>query len=239
MASAQRAEFEDWHSHEHLPERLGIPGFQRGSRWASATGGEGFFVMYELDRYETLTSTEYLGRLNQPTPWSVKMMPHHRNMVRSQCRIAASHGGGIGNSMLTMRLSPSPGRADELREKLDDALARVSSLPGLSGGHLLETRTPDAPPTTEQRIRGGADAAADWIVLVSGYDAQAIERIASGAIGPEALAAAGARSGAIAARYGLRYTLTAMDVPAAAQIDDERRRGAIPVTTSRAAGKGQ
>ena len=83
MAPAMRTEFEDWHSHEHFPERMGIPGFLRGSRWASAAGGEGFFVMYELDAYETLTSPHYLTRLNNPTPWSTKMMPHHRNMLRS------------------------------------------------------------------------------------------------------------------------------------------------------------
>ena len=44
MAPEARADFEDWHSHEHFPERLGIPGFRRGSRWCSAAGGEGFFV---------------------------------------------------------------------------------------------------------------------------------------------------------------------------------------------------
>ena len=48
MAREVRSDFEDWHSHEHLPERLGIPGFRRGSRWSSATGGEGVFVTYEL-----------------------------------------------------------------------------------------------------------------------------------------------------------------------------------------------
>jgi len=212
VAPAERAGFEDWHSHEHFPERLGIPGFRRGSRWASATGGEGFFTMYELERYETLTSTHYLERLNQPTPWSTKMMPLHRNMVRSQCRIAASHGMGVGNAMLTVRLSPAPGRADGLRANLDATLVRLAVLPGVIGGHLLETRTPDAPPTTEQKIRGGADATADWIVLVSGYDVEAVWQVADDALGAAALAAAGARPGVLAGLYSLRYTLTAMDV---------------------------
>lgn len=35
IAPEMRAEWEDWHSHEHMPERLGIPGFLRGSRWVS------------------------------------------------------------------------------------------------------------------------------------------------------------------------------------------------------------
>ena len=89
IRAEQRSEFGDWHSHEHFPERLGIPGFRRGSRWTSALDAEGFFVLYELEQYETLTSKGYLDRLNAPTPWSTKMMPHHLNMVRSQCRVAS------------------------------------------------------------------------------------------------------------------------------------------------------
>jgi hypothetical protein len=28
------AEFNDWYTHQHLPERVGIPGFLRGRRWS-------------------------------------------------------------------------------------------------------------------------------------------------------------------------------------------------------------
>jgi len=105
----QRAEFGDWHSHEHFPERMSIPGFCRGSRWTSETDPDGFFVLYELEQYDVLTSPGYLDRLNAPTPWSQKMMPHHLGMVRSQSRIRASFGGGVGTSLATIRLSPSAG----------------------------------------------------------------------------------------------------------------------------------
>ena len=81
-----RIEFHEWHSKEHLPERLGIPGFRRGSRWQAADE-RSYFVLYELASYDTLTSPPYLSRLNDPTPWSTKMMPLHRGMVRSQCTI--------------------------------------------------------------------------------------------------------------------------------------------------------
>jgi hypothetical protein len=167
VARAQRAEFEDWHSHEHFPERLRIPGFLRGSRWASATGGDGFFVLYELEAYETLTSPPYHERLNNPTPWSIKMMPHHRNMVRSQCRIVESCGGGVGGFTMTVCLSPQHGQHDALRKHLRNTLREVATLPGITGAHLLETDTPKADLTEEQKIRGG-DAVADWIVLLAG-----------------------------------------------------------------------
>lgn len=45
LAPRMKADFEDWHSHEHFPERLAIPGFRRGTRWTSATGREGIFQM--------------------------------------------------------------------------------------------------------------------------------------------------------------------------------------------------
>ena len=32
-------EHDRWHTHEHLPERLSIPGFRRGTRWLATDGG--------------------------------------------------------------------------------------------------------------------------------------------------------------------------------------------------------
>ena len=212
MAPAHRVEFEDWHSHEHFPERMSIPGFLRGSRWASAAGDDGFFVMYELDVYETLTSPHYLARLNDPTPWSTKMMPHHRNMVRSQCRVVESFGGGIARSIATTRVSPRPGEADTLRDRLAEVLANLSRVPGITGGHLLQTHTPDAGATQEQKIRGGADAVADWIVLVNGYDAKALADVISTPFSTASLTAAGARPAQLTSVYNLSYTLTPRDL---------------------------
>src|SRR5690349_24275245 len=85
-----RAEFEDWHTHEHMPERLSIPGFLRGTRWIALSGEPSYFILYEAARWATITAGAYVERLNDPTPWSRKMMPHHRNMMRSLCRVRAS-----------------------------------------------------------------------------------------------------------------------------------------------------
>ena len=211
MSPAQRSEFQDWHSHEHFPERMSIPGFLRGSRWANADGGEGFFVIYELADYETLTSVHYLARLNNPTPWSKKMMPHHRNMVRSQCRVIDSHGGGMAKSMITIRISPNEGSAEALRVFLGGQLAVLPTRPGITGAHLLQTKTPDAQLTEEQKIRGG-DAVADWIVLVSGYDPDELAKVAHNELGTAALTAAGALPPESCAIFNLAYSLTGPDL---------------------------
>ena len=52
----QRALFQHWHSHEHFPERLGIPGFRRASRWRQVDGGAGVLVTYELADHSVLSS---------------------------------------------------------------------------------------------------------------------------------------------------------------------------------------
>ncbi|MDF0496612.1 hypothetical protein [Bradyrhizobium yuanmingense] len=210
----QRSEFGDWHSHEHFPERMSIPGFRRGSRWTSTTDVDGFFVLYELEHYDVLTSKGYLDRLNAPTPWSTKMMPHHLGMVRSQCRIAASFGGGIAGALATIRLSPLNGRAAELQARLLDTLGALASKPGLTGAHLLLTDTPKtSSPTTEQQIRGN-DGAADWIILVSGYDIDAVDAVIAGQLSPPSLQSAGAQGGSTLGRYRLAFTMTPNDVAA-------------------------
>ena len=157
IAPEVRAEWEDWHTNEHMPERLSIPGFLRGSRWVSGTS---YFVLYELDRPETLTGPAYMERLNNPTPWSLKMMPHHRNMVRSLCDAREGFGRGLAGMLATVQ------------DRVDVAALRKRK--GISAAHLLEARPmAGVPQTAEQKMRGG-DREAKWVALVGGYDADAV-----------------------------------------------------------------
>ena len=164
VAPEVREEFDDWHAHEHMPERLAIPGFLRGSRWV---GDAGYFMLYEARSEATVTAGPYLERLNNPTPWSRKMMPHHRNMVRGLCRVEGSAGTALGQALLTVRFSGE--------SKLD--LAALASRKGLVSAHLLRNIAHPPAQTIEQKLRGG-DAAPDWIALVSGYSAEAVASVA-------------------------------------------------------------
>lgn len=211
MATEHREEFEHWHSHEHFPERMGIQGFLRGSRWSSVDNAEGFFVLYELEDYEVLTSPGYRDRLNNPTPWSTKMMPHHQDMVRSQCRLLHSAGGGIGRHALTLRLSPAEGRDAELLGHLSAIAVAFVSKPGGAAFHVLRTETPQAVSTKEQQIRGGKDKTADWVVVAVAYDTSALDALQQEALG-QGIERHGAQPGSMAARYQLTYAASANDL---------------------------
>lgn len=208
VAPEVRDEFDDWHAHEHMPERLSIPGFRRGSRWV-AEAGTGYCMLYEAADEATITSGPYLERLNAPTPWSRKMMPHHRNMVRSPCRVEAAFGAGLGQALLTVRLSPNPADADRLGTWLTkELLPGLPSRKGLVAAHLLRNiARPDAAQTTEQKLRGG-DAHADWVVLVAGYRTDAVASVAAQDLAQAALVARGALPGSVAGLYRLAHMLS-------------------------------
>ena len=210
VASDVQPEFEDWHTHEHVPERLGIPGFHRASRWRSRGDDGGMFVMYELANHDVLSSPHYLKRLNAPTAWSTRMMPHHRHMVRSQCRVLVSRGAGTAGHALTIRLSPADGHDSQLHDALRSSIERLVTSRGISGAHLLRHQRPEIAATTEQRMRGG-DREADWILIVVGYDAQALEQVALVEAGASVVDA-GAATGTVAGMYSLATSATPADV---------------------------
>ncbi|MEZ5650721.1 MAG: PaaI family thioesterase [Burkholderiaceae bacterium] len=206
-----REEFEHWHVHEHFPERLGIPGFLRGSRWHGTDDGDSVFVIYELAGHDVLSSPAYLARLNAPTPWSTKMMPNHLGMVRTQCRVLASQGGLVGGHALTIRLSAQPSAEAALQAHLSALIDALPARPGLTGACLARHERPDIAATVEQRIRG-ADAEADWVLVVSGYQPETLRALAAGELGPPALAAVGAAADVVTGLYELRFSATPADV---------------------------
>lgn len=172
VAADVRAEWEEWHTCEHMPERLAIPGFLRGTRWVGLADEGSYFVLYEAQALATITSGPYLERLNNPTPWSRRMMPHHRNMVRSVFLVRCGYGEGVPAVMATVRFS---GEAPELpRAK------------GVTGAHFLEAQPMPGAPTAEQRIRGG-DAAAEKVLLVGGYDGDAVRAAAKSVAPPQSI----------------------------------------------------
>jgi hypothetical protein len=204
-----RAEWEDWHSHEHMPERLGIRGFLRGTRWVAHSGEASYFVLYETRDLKTVTSGAYLDRLNNPTPWSRRMMPHHRNMVRSLCRVRASFGGGLAQALATIRFSPAPGGRSALKWLATQVMPPLPQRKGLAAACLLESDSAVVPQTAEQRIRGG-DGRADCVLLVSGYDVGALKALVDGELGE--LEAHGASPGSVVGFYSCAYSLTSKDL---------------------------
>jgi hypothetical protein len=214
LAPEAVAEHDDWHTHEHLPERLALPGFIRGSRWVAIQGQPRYLVLYEVRELAVLASEPYQRRLNDPTPATSRIMTCYRGMSRGFCAVTGSFGLGVGPVGVLIRFKPPTAGVDRLRDWLvTEALPALPPLPGIGAAHLLEgAMTP--PMTNEQRIRG-SDAAVDWAIVVTGYREDAVARLAGA--GPGALPLA--TQGATEVRYGtyrIDYLLTADELGVAA-----------------------
>jgi hypothetical protein len=180
IAPEGRAQFYAWHGHEHMPERVAVPGFLRGRRYVAIDGEPEFFNLYEVDATATLTGPDYLARLNAPTPWTVSTVPHFRNVSRSLCRVAASEGDGEGGLVATFRYDIDVARAGAHVERMaNDTLQRLANAPGVAGAHLLiADDAASAVETVEKKLRAEPNLVARWIVLVEGWaDADAFRSL--------------------------------------------------------------
>jgi hypothetical protein len=212
LAPEAEQEHDDWHTHEHLPERLAIPGFLRGSRWLAARGAPRTMVLYEVRSLETLVSPAYLQRLNAPTPWTQKLMPSYRGMTRGLCAVVASLGAGLGRHALLIRFDADAGARPALTRWLAEVvMPPLPSQPGVAGAHLLEAGMA-APMTREQSIRG-ADRGLGMALLVTGYRLAGLEAVAQPLWGAAGLQAHGAAA-ASSAFYEIDATLAAQELAA-------------------------
>jgi len=211
---------DEWHSHQHLMERVGIPGFLRGRRGVSITSGAlRYFVLYEVDDLGVLTSQPYLERLNNPTAWTQSVMPAFRNMNRTFCNVTASFGTGIGTHLLTIRLSPSPNREDSLRSWLiSTAMPELIRQRGIATATLVEgDQAASGPQTEENKLRGKADEHSDWTLIVDGYDIEFMREACGKRLSPSELVEHGASDNQIASYYLIGHIVTDTDMQTAAE----------------------
>ena len=94
LMPAAKDDFYQWHNREHMPERLGIPGFNRGRRYVAVRGAPEYFNLYEADNPAVLRGADYLQRLNAPTPWTRQVVASFRAVARGICRVLYSAGRG-------------------------------------------------------------------------------------------------------------------------------------------------
>ena len=167
VTAQAEAEFNEWYWREHVPERLGVPGFLRGSRYRAIEGAPRYFTSYDLESAAVLNSPIYLDRLNNPTTLTRRVMPNFRSMVRAVCNVVRSVGRGTGSVALTVRFSP---RRDQ-RAKLEAAIAEdlLPSLHKLSGIVCVQywrAEKPAASSTQEGMLRGSPDASIESAIVV-------------------------------------------------------------------------
>lgn len=202
-----------WHDREHVAERVGIPGFLRGRRYETARRPREYLDLYETETVETVRSAPYVLRLNYPTEWTRRVLPHFRDTVRLGCRVVRTAGRGQGGGLVALRARPEAGRDAVVERWLGETLPpALLDETGVIGVHLLRT-VPEVTRvrTAEGKLKGGEVGAADepwpWVLLVETAGPRFAEALADRHFRPPALAGHGVAPDAVVTAHGLQLSM--------------------------------
>lgn len=214
IAEGEHGEYVEWHTREHMPERLSIPGFRVGKRLHSPNAERYVFgTIYAGDDIDVFRSEAYLERLNNPTPWTAAVAPSFRNFLRFACERIATAGCGDGGSMATIRFDfKEPDSEGTLRKTARPLVEAVLALPGVCGVHLGVARSEvSGVRTRETELRSQmSEKGFDVVLLVEGSYCFALE--AALPLAEKLAEATWAVKSPVAQIYETAFTLTSEDM---------------------------
>ena len=209
------ADFEAWHISEHIPERVAVPGFVRGRRYVAVEGHPPYFNFYETESTTTLVSPAYHARLNDPTPWTRRVIACFTDTIRTVCTVVSSLGRGEGAWIETLRIETSLA-PDEFRHRLGGSvLTAAAAEPGVVGVHLLQGEASlSGGNTAEKSLRGRPDRIAAWVLLIEAVEPSHLKRLRAGSVSEQALRGAGVTGAIERGLYRLQFALTKTELNA-------------------------
>ena len=170
IADARVADYEKWHTLEHVPERASVTGFRGARRYVNRDHTwHRYLTLYDVDSLAAFDHSEYRDLVDHPTPWTLSMRPDFSNFLRAICAVTYSEGTGIGGAIACLCVPAHVADAD-----LHAALVRVRRLPRINGAHAGRRTEP----AVEMPFKP-ADAvpvpAFDRVALVEGLDRAACD----------------------------------------------------------------
>ena len=174
VAPGRGAEFEEWFQHEHLHERLAVPGFLLGRRHEAVRADRRYFNFYVTRSADVLESEEYRSRVNNPTPLTRMIMSEiFKNMIRTVCHQTFCLGSMRGAVAVAARFEVRP---DE--SALQAILEELVQDKAVACGEIwLAAHAGGVAQSEEERLRGG-DRKIEGCLLVDTLRVQDGERIA-------------------------------------------------------------
>ena len=175
VAPGREAEFEEWFQHEHLAERIAVPGFLVGRRHEAVSGSPRYFNFYVTQSVDVLKSAAYLGRLDDPTPMTRTVMSEiFKDMIRTVCNRTFQLGVMRGTGVVTVRFNERP--EESALKKVLETLMRDKAV---ACGEIWRAADPrEFPISMEERLRGG-DRKIEACLLVEALRVPDAERIAT------------------------------------------------------------
>ncbi|MGC2412219.1 MAG: hypothetical protein WA459_05930 [Stellaceae bacterium] len=84
VAPEHESEFNEWYNTEHVPQLGSVPGTLCARRYRGTGATQRYAALYHFARPDVMQSAAWKTAAN--TPWTEKMRPHFRDLVRYECR---------------------------------------------------------------------------------------------------------------------------------------------------------
>jgi len=170
----REAEFEEWFQHEHLAERIAVPGFLLGRRYEAVSGQPRYFNFYLAQSASVFKSAAYLERLDNPTPMTRMVMSQlFKDMNRTVCHRSFRLGAMRGVAAVTMRFAE---RQDEAALKA--TIEQLMQDKAVACGEIWTAASPSEFPVSEEEHLRGGDRKIATCLLVETLRVAAAEGIA-------------------------------------------------------------
>jgi hypothetical protein len=136
FSGAHEDEFHDWYDREHVPERLGVPGFINAERWIDVQNPKIHVATYDLDGAGVLASPAYraVGGENQ-TVWTKRVTAMCQRIMRYEGEqllpgdLTAASGAG---ALLVASMNVDPAAEAEFNEWYNtEHLPQLGAVPGV------------------------------------------------------------------------------------------------------------
>jgi hypothetical protein len=179
IAPETETDYMHWLTREHIFERVNVPGFRSGRVFKRRNSRPSEYLMlYELENAHVMSSPGYLERLNNPTPWTQRIMPtlalfrRGGGSIVAQGGNPAGHGGHIAIARFENAL-PDRLSGNERRE-LVNTLAQIDWIANVQVMSVKNDATSIA--TQEKSIRKSSEGTFAGLLVVESLDTGSLER---------------------------------------------------------------
>lgn len=180
IGAGDLTDYRNWLTREHIADRTVLPGF-RGVRLFEAPDDPcSHFILYATDGPEVLESPAYRAVLDNPSPWTRRIMPRFGPFDRAAGAQVLKLGNGFGAHLAVCRMRCTG--PDIGHDRLRPALLGYLDLPGVVSVRLFSVdrgRTDIA--STEKTMRAGVEGNFRFLLCVEATS-EAAARSAAGAL---------------------------------------------------------
>jgi hypothetical protein len=178
IASELETDYLNWLTREHTSERVTTEGFRSVRVFRALLPGKcRYLIVYELEGPDVLDGKDYVTKLNNPTPWSQRIMPNLSNFMRGGGRLLACAGTGQGGVLAAITVDEC------FPPDISTMIADLARCDRVTTIRLVETdQAKTSIETREKRLRK-YDRTFARLILIEGIDEAAItvsvDRLAS------------------------------------------------------------